>query len=64
MATLRGYGEWAPDIEGVTLTWHDLSVFVPANNEGGIFKFDKRKPYKRLLNSGTVLATFKHLFLI
>jgi hypothetical protein len=51
MAGLRGYGQWAPETEGVTLTWRDLSVYVPAEKEGGIFK-RQNKPYKRLLNAG------------
>ncbi|KAF4532327.1 hypothetical protein B566_EDAN003630 [Ephemera danica] len=51
MATLRGYGQWSPEVEGVTLTWHDLSVYAPSNNEGGFFRRNRGKPYKRLLNS-------------
>jgi hypothetical protein len=51
MAGLRGYGQWAPETEGVTLTWRDLSVYVPAEKEGGMFK-RQSKPYKRLLNAG------------
>ncbi|CAB3363689.1 Hypothetical predicted protein [Cloeon dipterum] len=50
MSSLRGYGKWAPDVEGVTLTWHDLSVYVPAEKEGGLFR-KQSKPHKRLLNS-------------
>jgi hypothetical protein len=57
MAGLRGYGQWAPETEGVTLTWRDLSVYVPAEKEGGMFK-RQSKPYKRLLNAGKNINKF------
>jgi len=61
MTGLRGYGRWAPEAEGVTLTWHDLSVYVPAEKEAGFFK-KQSKPYKRLLNSGISVFKVKYIF--
>lgn len=62
MAGLRGYGQWAPETEGVTLTWRDLSVYVPAEKEGGFFK-RQNKPYKRLLNAGKMQQKLYFIFL-
>ncbi|KAK3857777.1 hypothetical protein Pcinc_035994 [Petrolisthes cinctipes] len=44
------YGTWKPVDEGITLTWRDLSVYVPQKKAW--YKRDKlHKPFKRVLNS-------------
>ncbi|XP_071536111.1 protein scarlet-like isoform X2 [Panulirus ornatus] len=44
------YGTWKPIAEGITLTWRDLSVYVPQKKP--LFKYGRtQKPFKRVLNS-------------
>ncbi|XP_042230092.1 protein scarlet-like isoform X2 [Homarus americanus] len=45
-----GYGTWKASEEGITLTWRDLSVYVPQKR--GWFKgTHEQRPFKRVLNN-------------
>lgn len=47
-----GYGTWRAPDEGITLTWRDLSVYVPQKRNW--FRSDAgHRPFKRVLNNGT-----------
>ncbi|KAK4320584.1 hypothetical protein Pmani_008588 [Petrolisthes manimaculis] len=45
-----GYGTWRHNDEGVTITWRDLSVYVP-QKKGWLKKNNHRRPFKRVLNN-------------
>jgi hypothetical protein len=51
MAAGRGYGQWDPFEDGVTLTWRDLSVYTIVKENLGFCR--RSKPtYKRIINDG------------
>nr|BBC77941.1 ABC transporter Scarlet [Thermobia domestica] len=43
--------DWSPSSDGITLTWRDLSVYVPQRSTS-LFK-KRNRPFKRILNSVT-----------
>jgi hypothetical protein len=47
----RGYGQWDPFEDGVTLTWRDVSVYTIVKENLGLCR--RTKPtYKRIINDG------------
>jgi hypothetical protein len=50
----RVYGQWDPSVDGVTLTWRDVSVYTIVRGTLGFCR--RTKPtYKRIINNGTSL---------
>jgi hypothetical protein len=50
----RGYGQWDPSEDGVTLTWRDVSVYTIVKDTIGFCR--RTKPtYKRIINNGMLL---------
>ncbi|XP_069948653.1 protein scarlet-like isoform X3 [Cherax quadricarinatus] len=45
-----GYGTWKPSDEGITLTWRDLSVYVPQRRRW-FRDTQHQRPFKRVLNN-------------
>ncbi|KAK3882732.1 hypothetical protein Pcinc_012937 [Petrolisthes cinctipes] len=45
-----GYGTWRHNDDGVTITWRDLSVYVP-QKKGWLKKNNHHRPFKRVLNN-------------
>ncbi|XP_064110769.1 protein scarlet-like isoform X3 [Macrobrachium nipponense] len=45
-----GYGTWTSGKEGITLTWKDLSVYVPQKT-AWFRKGNDQRPFKRVLNN-------------
>ena len=47
----RGYGEWNPSRDGVTLTWRDISVYAIAK-DNSVFCSRSKLSMKRIINNG------------
>jgi hypothetical protein len=51
--------------KGVTLSWHDLNVFVPVPGKGFFQRSSMNKPFKKVLNNGkkTLIISFLHYYI-
>jgi hypothetical protein len=48
---VRGYGQWDPSGDGVTLSWSDVSVYTAVKENLGFFRRTKQT-YRRIVNNG------------
>jgi len=48
---VRGYGQWDPSRDGVTLSWSDVSVYTAVKENLGFFRRTKQT-YRRIVNNG------------